>query len=71
MNRWFALLAAWWLIAPCYATHTGLPDTELLEADKAFALSTRVIDAHTVEAHWQIADGYYMYKDKFKSYNFV
>ncbi len=66
MNRWFALLAAWWLIAPCYATHTGLPDTELLEADKAFALSTRVIDAHTVEAHWQIADGYYMYKDKFK-----
>lgn len=66
MNRWLALLPALWLIAPCYATHTGLPDTELLEADKAFALSTRVIDAYTVEAHWQIADGYYMYKDRFK-----
>lgn len=66
MNRWLVLLPALWLIAPCYATHTGLPDTELLEADKAFALSTRVIDAHTIEAHWEIADGYYLYKDKFK-----
>jgi thiol:disulfide interchange protein DsbD len=66
MNRWLALLPAWFLIAPCYATHTGLPDTELLAPDKAFALSTRVIDAHTLEAHWDIADGYYMYKGKFK-----
>ena len=67
MNRCWALLAAWCLIAPCYATHTGnLPDTELLEPDQAFALSTRVIDAHTLEAHWDIADGYYMYKNRFK-----
>jgi thiol:disulfide interchange protein DsbD len=67
MNRCWASLAAWCLIAPCYATHTGgLPDSELLEPDKAFALSTRVVDAHTLEAHWDIADGYYMYKDKFK-----
>jgi thioredoxin:protein disulfide reductase len=66
VNRRSALLAAWCLIAPCYATYAGLPDTELLEPDKAFALSTRVIDAHTLEAHWDIADGYYLYKDKFK-----
>lgn len=66
MNRWLASLPALWLIVPCYAAHTGASEPELLEADKAFALSTSVIDAYTVEAHWQIADGYYMYKDKFK-----
>ena len=66
MNRWLASLPALWLIVPCYAAHTGAPEPELLEADKAFALSTSVIDAYTIEAHWQIADGYYMYKDKFK-----
>lgn len=67
MNRWLVLLLpACWLITPCYAARTDLPDIELLEPDQAFALSTRVIDAHTLEARWDIADGYYMYKDKFK-----
>lgn len=42
------------------------PEDELLEADAAFALSTRAIDAHTLEASWKIAPGYYMYRDKFK-----
>jgi len=50
----------------------GLPPTqaateeELLEPDKAFSLSVRTRDAETVEAHWAIADGYYMYREKFK-----
>ncbi|MFV1993101.1 MAG: protein-disulfide reductase DsbD [Acidiferrobacterales bacterium] len=39
---------------------------ELLEPDKAFAMSTRVVDANTLEASWKIAKGYYMYRDKFK-----
>lgn len=41
-------------------------DDELLEPDKAFALSTRVVDATTLEATWKIAPGYYMYRDKLK-----
>ncbi len=41
-------------------------EDDLLEPDKAFALSTRVLDANTLEASWQIAPGYYMYRDKFK-----
>jgi len=44
----------------------GAAEDELLEPDKAFQLSTRAIDARTVEASWRIADGYYLYKDKFK-----
>jgi thiol:disulfide interchange protein DsbD len=39
---------------------------ELLEPDKAFSLSTRVIDGNTLEAKWNVADGYYLYRDKFK-----
>src|SRR6266566_8455412 len=41
------------------------PD-ELIEADKAFVLSTRTVDAGTIEASWKIAPGYYLYRDKFK-----
>ncbi|KAF0191996.1 MAG: thiol:disulfide interchange protein DsbD [Gammaproteobacteria bacterium] len=45
----------------------GLVDTsrDFLDPDKAFVLSADVIDAHTIAARWQIADGYYMYRDKF------
>ena len=39
---------------------------ELLEPDKAFSLSTRVVDGGLLEAKWNIADGYYLYRDKFK-----
>jgi len=37
---------------------------EFLEPDKAFALDTEVLNANTVAARWQIADNYYMYRDK-------
>lgn len=38
---------------------------ELLDPEQAFRFSARVIDAQTVEARWEIAPGYYMYRDKF------
>lgn len=39
---------------------------ELLEPDKAFRFSARVADANMLEVRFQIADGYYMYRDKFQ-----
>lgn len=39
---------------------------EPLDPAQAFQFSARAIDARTIEAHWQIADGYYMYRDKFR-----
>jgi len=39
---------------------------EFLDPDVAFKFSARALDANTLEANWQIADGYYMYRDKFK-----
>jgi len=39
---------------------------ELLEPEKAFQFAARAIDARTLEVHFAIADGYYMYRDKFR-----
>jgi thiol:disulfide interchange protein DsbD len=36
----------------------------LLPADRAFRLSARALDASTIEARYDIADGYYLYRDK-------
>jgi len=41
-------------------------DDELLDADEAFRFSAEVADASTVVAHWDIAQGYYLYRNRFK-----
>ena len=37
-----------------------------LQPEQAFQFSLRARDAKTLAAHWQIAPGYYLYKDKIK-----
>jgi thiol:disulfide interchange protein DsbD len=44
----------------------GAQGPELLEPEKAFRISTRALDERNVEVHFQIADGYYMYRDRFR-----
>jgi thiol:disulfide interchange protein DsbD len=39
---------------------------DFLDPEVAFKFSARAVDANTLEARWQIVDGYYMYRDKFK-----
>lgn len=48
--------------------HTGMaaPADDLLPSDEAFRLTTRTLDAYTLEASWAIAPDYYLYLDKFK-----
>lgn len=41
-------------------------EPELLEPEKAFRISTQPLDERNVEVRFQIADGYYMYRDRFK-----
>ena len=41
-------------------------EPELLEAEKAFSLSVRMKNKATLEARFAIADGYYMYRDRFQ-----
>src|SRR5437870_13701777 len=39
---------------------------DLLEPDKAFRFSALALDAATVEVHYAIADGYYLYRERFR-----
>lgn len=55
----FATMIAWMPFA------TAAQD-ELLEPEKAFRISTRAAESGAVEVRFQIADGYYMYRDRFK-----
>jgi len=39
---------------------------DLLEPEQAFKFSARAVDGQTLEVRYQIADGYYLYKEKLK-----
>jgi len=54
------------LLALCLSFAVFAQEEELLEPDKAFALTITAQDADTVEARWDIAEGYYLYQSKFK-----
>ncbi|MEE8287541.1 MAG: protein-disulfide reductase DsbD, partial [Gammaproteobacteria bacterium] len=41
-------------------------EVEFLDPDVAYQLRSEVEDVDTIVAHWQIADGYYLYRDKFR-----
>ncbi len=55
-----ALLA---LLAPVLRAAS---EPELLEPDKAFRFTARVLDVATLEVRYAIADGYYLYRDRFR-----
>jgi len=40
-------------------------DTEFLEPEKAFVFSAKMASADTVELHYKVAPGYYMYRERF------
>ncbi|HKW38330.1 MAG TPA: protein-disulfide reductase DsbD [Burkholderiales bacterium] len=56
----FALLL---VIAPAAQAASG---DELLEPDKAFRFSAQALDSGTVEVRYRIADGYYLYRERFR-----
>ena len=55
---WFCLLA----LLVFSSSHAE--EDELLEPQKAFALTLQALDSNRIEARWQVADGYYLYRDK-------
>ena len=70
-NKWIRLLGAlpllWGALALSQVALSQVaPAEEFLDPEVAFKFSARALDANTLEARWQIADGYYMYRDKFR-----
>ena len=66
MNKWIHSLGTFFFIWGAFAHFPVVHAEEFLDPDVAFKFSARALDANTLEARWQIADGYYMYRDKFK-----
>src|SRR6266478_4112073 len=62
MHRLVSILPLLIALAPARAANTD----ELLEPDKAFRFSARALDATTVEVSYAIADGYYLYRERFR-----
>jgi thiol:disulfide interchange protein DsbD len=65
LRRFLLLLALVALPAAAELKLFGQSD-ELLEPEKAFQFAARSIDPRTLEVRFTIADGYYMYRDKFR-----
>ena len=64
--RHVLLLVAALALLAVGSARAALSTDDLLEPEKAFRISTRALDEHTVEVRFEIADGYYMYRDRFK-----
>ncbi len=58
-----ALLLAVLMLLACAARGQ---DPDLLEPEKAFRFSARLVEENKVEVRYEIARGYYMYREKFK-----
>ena len=67
MSRILALLLCVVCALPASAQlRLGGPADNLLEPEKAFRFSARALDGATLEVTYSIANGYYMYRDRFK-----
>jgi len=61
-------LALWcvlWTLLICCWSGTAHADDEYLPPEQAFQLTARMLDANTAQLDYRIADGYYMYRDRF------
>ena len=54
------------LAAAALLAAAGAFAQDLLQPEEAFRMSARALDARTVEVSFAIAEGYYMYRDKFR-----
>ncbi|MGZ8209162.1 MAG: protein-disulfide reductase DsbD [Burkholderiales bacterium] len=61
LSRLFMIVV--WVLASAAA---GASTPELLEPDQAFRFSARATAADAIEVRYQVAPGYYLYRDKFK-----
>mgnify|MGYP001083810881 FL=1 len=66
MNKWMRLLKLLPVFWGALALFPVVHAEEFLDPEVAFKFTARALDANTLEARWQIADGYYMYRDKFR-----
>jgi thiol:disulfide interchange protein DsbD len=54
-----------WLALAALPLHAASPQ-DLLEPEQAFRFSARALGSDAIEVHFAIADGYYLYRERFK-----
>jgi len=57
------------LVSACGNNANDVKDNGMgvfLPVEKAFAFSVKPVEDNVISARWEIADGYYLYKDKFE-----
>ncbi len=59
--KWLSYLTLWFV-----SQALAVDPADLLLAEQAFQLTSKVKNADTLVLHWDIADGYYLYRNKFK-----
>jgi thioredoxin:protein disulfide reductase len=59
------LLAAWLLACLAFVSPAHADD-DFLPPEQAFKFSAHMADAHTIVVNYAIADGYYMYRERFR-----
>ena len=65
-GAWKRLMLALPAALAVLSASSAAQEPELLEPEKAFRISTRALDERNVELRFEIADGYYMYRDRFR-----
>jgi thiol:disulfide interchange protein DsbD len=70
MARWFFFLSLFWCFLPLGQAKSPLGERlfqdELLPAEEAFRFTAEVVGQNRLRLSWQIADGYYLYRDRFQ-----
>jgi thiol:disulfide interchange protein DsbD len=68
MSRSYSLvrLLAAWLLACLAFVSPAHADDDFLPPEQAFKFSAHMADAHTIVVNYAIADGYYMYRERFR-----
>ena len=64
LRHWLTL--PFLILALIPALATALFEDDLLDPDVAFAIEAEVIDANSIRVSWNIAEGYYMYREQFR-----
>lgn len=59
LHLWMIAIAAW------AGGVAAAKDAELLDPEAAFRFSAQLVNPGTIEVRYAIADGYYLYRDKF------
>ncbi|MYM41613.1 protein-disulfide reductase DsbD [Duganella qianjiadongensis] len=66
MSRFVRLCFALFALIAVLGHLPARADDAFLEPEAAFKFSARMVDGHTVAVTFQIADGYYMYRERFR-----